>query len=239
MSSFQILVLHAKGTFFRLLVLRWLAVAKHMTVPKFLATTRPQLLLVWPANHIDSIINAGEEWLSKSSIAVTALQQLGSLGDSIFSSRIKDLVAQSLHREVKEVVEKQILRAIASQEKVGKATLILWRDEAMSQVETNVASLNLLPSRRDVTISYRSSDIQAVPVSCIVEQIELQIVAKMKSCAIAHNILEPLDAETMLSFTSTDEDLALQVDEAFLDQVAYLFFYSCKTKSDDIIFAYF
>ena len=97
--------------------------------------------------------------------------------------------------------------------------MIMWRDAAMLAVQESVASLSLLPSRRDVTLAYRSGEIQAVPVSCISEQIELQIVAKMKSSAIAHKFLEPLDAETMLGFSSTAADLQLQVYEQFLEQV--------------------
>ena len=101
--------------------------------------------------------------------------------------------------------------------------MIMWRDAAMLAVQESVASLSLLPSRRDVTLAYRSGEIQAVPASCISEQIELQIVAKMKSSAIAHKFLEPLDAETMLGFSSSRADLQLQVKEECFEQVAFLF----------------
>ena len=218
------MILFAKPFIDRMLVMKWATCSKHMTVPKFLKANRSQLRFNWPLPLVDNIIRAGDDWLNQCVAAVTTLQQQSGLGDIIFAPKMKDLVGLALATTIQKHLNEKIAAAIRAKTVCGKEEFKVWRTQIADAVDKEVASLSILPSRRDVCITYRSSEITGVAVSCVVEHIELSIISAFKSAAVAAEFLPPLDAEIMLGFSSTALDRQLLVQQDFFAEAATCLF---------------
>ena len=141
-----------------------------------------------------------------------SLHKTGALGESMFTSKLKDLVDQNLAATIRDACTKLKAEAIKSKIVLNEETLQLWRTMIVDAVENDVSSLEILPSKRKVTIAYRNAEIPEVPVGSLVDHIDYSIVAIFKSAAIAQNKLQPLEAETMMGFASTADDAKLLID---------------------------
>ena len=206
---------HIKSIVHRVMVLRWTTVAKHLTVPAFLERHQSSCGLLFDLAPMLAIIAAKEEWLSRCSDEVLVLQAQGGLGEALFTAKIKDIVESALVKHIDTSMTGLMANAFCSKTICSQVVLARWRDQIVEDCESKVKSLDLLPSCRTVTIPYRSGNIPGVLVSCLPEHIDFVIVARWKAAAIAQKKLTPLDAEEMLGYTASDEDLLLPLCPSF------------------------
>ena len=210
-----------KPTVHRVQVLRWATCSKHMSIPAFLARHVDGVKLLFNAAAVDKIIAAKENWIATCADQVLLLQPSGSLGDSLFSAKLKDLVDASLCTQIKEKFDELTAQAVIDNTLCNAKLLAEWREIIHTSVEANVQSLDILKSKREVSIPFRDGTIPAVQVGCLTDQIDLVIVSSWKGAAVARGDLCALAAEEMLGFVSLPEEKNLNVDPAFVEQAFF------------------
>ena len=214
----------------RILVMRWATVSKHMKIPAFLEQNRKACDLVLISEAVGAIVRAADDWIADCPNEVLLLQKQGPLGDALFTHKMKDLVSVALGKQIKESLDKLIEKGKADKTVCDAVVLSKWREVIFDACHAGVASLELLPSRREVVISYRNSDITAVPVTCLTEHIEFAITARWKSAAIAAEQLPALDAEEMMDFAVASGDILLLIHpdyfkQAFVIMLIYIYIF--------------
>ena len=215
----------------RVQVIRWGTVAKHLSVPQFLAKYRDSCALLFDLEAMNDIIAAQEEWVNTCSSQVLLLQKVGPLGDALFTSKIKDLVSNSLVLHIKEQYEFLATAAKADNTVCGAAELSTWREKILFSCEKNVQSLDLLPSRRSVKVAYRSGEIAGVWITCLADHIDAYIMGHWKGCAVAQEIIAPLEAEEMLTYESTPADKLLKMNPDLFAQALFFIIFILFFKS--------
>ena len=221
-SNHPDLFIHVDPIVNRLMILKWGTVHKHTSLPTFIARHKEPLLLIWPATSIDALIAAGDAWLARCPGEVCGLHKLGGLGEVMFATKLKSLVEGHLEACLKNGLEELVEKAVAEGTVCDKDTIVEWRQHMMLSAETTVMSLDILPSKRSVTIPYRSSEVSSVFVSCMADHCDLFIIAAMKGAAIFLQFLPELDAESMLGFVSGAGDRKLKVSKEYFCK-AFLF----------------
>ena len=89
----------------KVLLLRWTTVAKHTSVPDFVRRHLQQLSLVMKQPELQSIIDAGADWLTKASPAVLSLASQGICGEGMFSVRVRDIIESNAQECVSKAID--------------------------------------------------------------------------------------------------------------------------------------
>ena len=210
----------AKPIVNKLLVMRWSTLAKHSTVPQFLRDNFKSCKTLFPEDTMQTIIDAGNDWVGQCATQVVALQKLGPLGEAMFDKKLKDIVSHKLDKKINEMLQDLAREAAKNGHVLDEETHRVWRDTIQEGVEADVESLKLLSSKRPVSIAYRNGTISAVPVSCVTDQIDFSIIALFKSCAIEAGNLHPLDAEVMMGYRCGPLDANVKVKSDFFEKQA-------------------
>ena len=201
-----------KPVIHRVLSTRWGSVNKHCTVPTFLQRYQDQLALLFPTAHMQSIIDAGDDWLHLCPLAVNALHGVGGLGGTMFAGKLKDLVESQVHKLFVQELDAAVAAVVKKNVVCGTEEIAMWRDVMMTRVEEDVQNLHLLPSKRHVTVPYRNAEVKQVSVSCLADHADMLIVGKLKAAAISAGFLPEMDCEIMLGFAETPACKALKVN---------------------------
>ena len=145
------------------------------------------------------------------------LSRSGELGEAMFSSKIHSIVGMA----VRTCIDLHIIQHLTpgAEEKVvvfdEEKFAGMGDDILLKTAETE--GYEALPSKRFIEVKYRGGVVTAVPVTCMVNEVEVRILAAAKAAAIWQGDLPELAAEKILNFRTLPAYKLVKVEPSMIE----------------------
>ncbi|CAK0850440.1 unnamed protein product [Prorocentrum cordatum] len=203
----------AKDVVEKVLALRWGSVSKHVDQAEFCRNNERDLKLVYPVDPLRQVIAAGESWAKSCHTEIVQLARCGVIGEAMFHSKMSDVLSAAAAQEIDEkIVALCTPSAPNTRVPMNNEVFEDWRGQIVAEVNA-IDGVEQLASKRFVDVPYRSKAIPKVPVTCMVNDVELRLWGVIKGSGVAHGQIPKHQAEVLLGYSDSPAEKALQVHD--------------------------